>query len=293
MWNIHPALAPSVFILLLADPAMRRGIPMRLDTPDRLVRGSPAIQSYRYGFLLASRIVRAHRVRHSIALIAPSVPDRIMAVHRSAHPSGVTCIDRIAVFARLPGISRPPNRTSVLWARCAALDAARVGNDSPRRPDVFRLDSRLGRDDREAASFAHSALYRHPAGLSLFYGSRLPMGGRDRLDAWSPAGLCDSPVDPRPLRASVRKRDRYGVRTPIANRLPGTPDRTTESRRSTEGWKWPAATASRSDQSTHMATILVHLPNTSGDGCVHDLRLARIAMIVTGWLRLKLGRPGT
>lgn len=177
MWNIHPALAPSVFILLLADPAMRRGIPMRLDTPDRLVRGSPAIQSYRYGFLLASRIVRAHRVRHSIALIAPSVPDRIMAVHRSAHPSGVTCIDRIAVFARLPGISRPPNRTSVLWARCAALDAARVGNDSPRRPDVFRLDSRLGRDDREAASFAHSALYRHPAGLSLFYGSRLPMGG--------------------------------------------------------------------------------------------------------------------
>lgn len=73
MWNIYPALAHSVFILLLADFANCREIPMRLDTPDRLVRGSPAIHLYRYGFLLASRIVQAHRGQLSIAPIAPFV----------------------------------------------------------------------------------------------------------------------------------------------------------------------------------------------------------------------------
>ena len=87
MWNIHPALAPAVFILLLADSAIRRGILMRLDTPDRLVRGSPAIHSYRYGFLLASRIVPAHRGSVSIAPIAPLVSDEIMATCRFAHSS--------------------------------------------------------------------------------------------------------------------------------------------------------------------------------------------------------------
>lgn len=74
MQYIHPALALAVFTLLLADSAIDRGILMRLDTPDRLVRGSPAIQSYRYGFLLASRIVPAHRGCLSVASVAPLVP---------------------------------------------------------------------------------------------------------------------------------------------------------------------------------------------------------------------------
>ncbi len=64
MWNIYPALAQSVFILLLADFAILRETLMRLDTPDRLVRGSPAIHSYRSGFLLASRIMPALRVQN-------------------------------------------------------------------------------------------------------------------------------------------------------------------------------------------------------------------------------------
>ncbi len=74
MHHSVPALAHSVFTLLLADSAILREILMCLDTPDRLVRGPSAIQSYRYGFLLASRIVPAHRGCLSVASVAPLVP---------------------------------------------------------------------------------------------------------------------------------------------------------------------------------------------------------------------------
>lgn len=125
MWNIYPALAQSVVILLLADFAILREILMRLDTPDRLVRGSPAIHSNRSSYLLASRIMPAPRGRISIAPIAPSVADEILAVHRSAHSAGVTCVDRITALARLSGISRSPDHHGAQWTRSAPSDTAR------------------------------------------------------------------------------------------------------------------------------------------------------------------------
>jgi len=87
MKNIYPALAQSVFILLLADFATLCEIPMCLDTPHRLVRGSPATRLYRYGFLLASRLVPVHRDGVSLAPIAPLVSDGVMAVLRAATSS--------------------------------------------------------------------------------------------------------------------------------------------------------------------------------------------------------------
>lgn len=144
----------------------------------------------------------------------------------------MTCIDRITVLARLPGISQLSSRNSVLWVRRSALDAARMKGNTPANGLTGSTWIRgwiviSGGD----GSFAHSDVCRRPAGLSLFRGSWLPW--KTRI-FWM-HGVQPGSANARRTRALGGQQCgndiAYGNRTPITHPTLGTAGRTTESLR--------------------------------------------------------------